>query len=298
MTKISTCTRRTVKRVGIDAGLRMLAAAGYDALDLSLDLYNDQLRDGGWQPIAAEYRAIAAELGIHFNQAHAPFGGGPLPDGRSNYTVNLVPLIPAALEMAAAAGVETVVVHPFTNGSVGFFGHEDELMYENLEFFNRLAPIARSLGVKIAIENLWLKSATTESLINGPCADPREHIKYIDALAAPDVFTLCLDLGHSALVGRDPAAVIRTLGHDRLGALHVHDVDYKKDMHTLPYQSRLDWDSITAALGEIDYKGYLTLEADHFIANVPDELLAHSTKYMAATARYLASRIDAARPAK
>ena len=298
MTKISTCTRRTVKKIGVDAGMRMLAAAGYDALDLSLDLYNDQLRDGTWRPIAAEYRALANELGVSFNQAHAPFGGGLLPDGRSNYAVNLIPLIPATLEMAAAAGVETVVVHPFIGGVGGYLGREEEIFCENMEFFGRLAPIARSLGVRVAIENLWVKSQTTESILNGPCADPREHIRYIDTLAAPDVFTLCLDLGHSALVGRNPASVIRTLGHDRLGALHVHDVDHKKDVHTLPYQSQLDWDSITAALGEIDYQGYLTLEADRFISTVPNELLAHSTAYMAATARYLASRIDAARPEK
>ena len=290
--RISTCTRQVVGRLGIDAGVRTLVSAGYDALDLSLDLHTDEIREGSWQSIAEQYRLLKDELQISYNQAHAPFGGGLLPDGRSNYATNLVPLIPDALRMAAAAGVETVVVHPMTNGSVGFLGHEDEVFLQNMEFYNSLAPLARDLGVKIAIENLWLKSATTEAIVNAPCADPREHCKYLDTLAAPDVFTLCLDVGHSALVAREPQDVIRALGHNRLGALHIHDVDYKKDLHTLPFISRLNWEEITRALGEINYTGDLTLEADSFVKNTPTELIADATAYMARVARYLANRID------
>jgi len=295
MTKISTSTRRTVKKLGIEKGIEVLAAAGYDALDLSLDLYTEQIGNGDWRDTAKAYRALAEKHGITYNQAHAPFGGGQLPDGRSNYAVNLSPLMPAALEMAAAAGVETVVIHPMNFLEIGYLGNEELHFERNMEFYTKLTPIARDLGVKIAIENLWNTNRLTGNIGAATCSDPVEHIRYIDTLAAPDVYTLCLDLGHSALVGRTPETVIRTLGHDRLGALHVHDVDYKKDLHTLPYQSKLDWEEICRALGEINYKGVLTLEADSFIAGVDVELLPASVRYMAATARHLAKKIDSYR---
>ena len=295
MTKISTSTRHTVKTLGIEEGISLLAKAGYDALDLSLDLHTAEISDGTWQPIAKQYRAAAEALGITYNQAHAPFGGGALPDGRSNYAVNLAPLMPATLEMAAAAGVGTVVIHPMIFLEIGYLGHEELHLERNMEFYEKLIPIARDLGVKIAIENLWIKNPLTGNITSAACANPVEHIRYLDTLAAPDVFTLCLDLGHSALVGLDPADVIRTLGHDRLGALHVHDVDYKKDLHTLPYCSQLDWEEICRALGEINYKGLLTLEADSFIKKLDPELLAPATAYMATVARHLAKKIDSYR---
>ncbi|MBQ8005797.1 MAG: hypothetical protein IJ303_05755 [Clostridia bacterium] len=42
--------------------------------------------------------------------------------------------------------------------------------------------------------------------------------------------------------------MIDVLGKDRLKALHVHDVDGHSDLHTLPFFSKIDWNSILKAL--------------------------------------------------
>jgi len=297
--KISTSTRRTLKEFGEEEGIAILSRAGYDCLDLSIDVYTDLIRDGSWQDKAAELRALSEKYGITYNQAHAPFGGGRGDlSTRGNYATNLAPIIPEAIRMAAKAGVDVLVVHPINFLDTGYLGHEEEHFEANMQFYSKLAPIARDLGVRIGIENLWLTSSITGGIVPASCADPHEHISYLAALDAPDVFTACLDIGHSALVGRDPADVIRILGHKRLGALHVHDVDGKTDLHTLPWQSKLNWESIAKALGEIDYSGVLTLEADYFIAKMPRELVPDCEALMAKTARHLANLVDRYRPAK
>ena len=97
------------------------------------------------------------------------------------------------------------------------------------------------------------------------------------------------------LCGREPEDAIRTLGHDRLGSLHVHDTDYRADLHTLPGMGSINWKRVTAALAEINYKGEFTLEADNFLKNYPTEHFPAAMRFMAQTAGYLAAEIDAAR---
>ena len=72
----------------------------------------------------------------------------------------------------------------------------------------------------------------------------------------------------------------------------VHDVDFISDLHTLPGMSRLNWDNICLALAEIDYKGVFTLEADKFLNGIDLELYPSAIKFMADTAKHLASRIE------
>lgn len=295
--RISTSTRRFTQKLGEEEGIALLARAGFDALDLSIDVYTEDIRNKSWQDVSARYKAYAEKYGVKYNQAHAPYGGGRGDlNTRGNYVTNLAPIIPEALRMAAAAGVETVVTHPLCFLDTGYQGHEEEHFEANLKFYSGLIPVARELGIRVAVENLWHTSDTTGNIVEAACGNPYSHAALVRELNAPDVITACLDVGHAALVGRDPVDVIRTLGHDTLGALHVHDVDYKRDLHTLPWLSKLDWGAITSALGEINYTGDLTLEADSFVAKFDGELLTHGAEMMAKVARRLADMIDAARP--
>ena len=291
----STQTATAVRRFGIREGIKMLAEAGYPCLDVAISDYTENIRNGDFMAIAEEYRAVSKEFGIKYNQGHAPFGGGALPDGRSKYVVEKAHLMPDALRFAAAAGIEMVIIHPLNFMELGFIGNEEYHFEKNMEFFSSLIPVARDLGVKIGIENLWHQSNLTGSIYGVTCADPKEHIRYVTSLNAPDVFVACLDLGHSALVDRMPENVIRSLGSDILGALHVHDVDYKTDLHTAPFQGKLNWEEICRALGEINYRGVLTFEADSFLAKLPNEIIPYGIKMMERVGNYLAEKIDSYR---
>ena len=59
--------------------------------------------------------------------------------------------------------------------------------------------------------------------------------------------------------GDGAASMICALG-ERLGALHIHDNDKRKDFHAIPFSMDIDFESVVKALEKINYKGYLTLE--------------------------------------
>ena len=159
--------------------------------------------------------------------------------------------------------------------------------------------LAKEYGVKIALENMWRYERVTGKIIDSVYASPAELCTAYDTLDDPDAFTVCFDIGHAALTGREPEDVIRQIGHDRLGALHVHDVDYVSDVHTLPgIINKIRWDEVCRALGEIDYTGDLTLEAVCFLDGFDKSLHPEAMRLMNAVAKNLADKVDSYRPKK
>ena len=57
----------------------------------------------------------------------------------------------------------------------------------------------------------------------------------------------------------------------------------------------MDWNKITTALGEIDYKGDFTYEADNFLVRFDRSSIQAATTFMAALGRTLIAKIEAAR---
>lgn len=285
----SSQTEFLAPKYGVERAVEMLIEAGYPAIDISMFDINSDPFVGDYHTVARRLRERADASGVRFIQAHAPFGGG-----YDNYFNNLVPLFPRAFEFCSILGIENIVVHPIMRGH--YYGHEQEHFDMNMQFYSALAPLARTNGVKIAIENMWDRHPVTGRICDHVCADPHELVKYYDTLNMPDVFTVCLDIGHVALCGREPEDAIRIIGHDRLGCIHAHDVDYVSDLHTLPGVSKIKWDSVCRALGEIDYTGSFNLEADYFYHGFMEEQYPTVTRFMADTARALANKVDLYRP--
>lgn len=282
----STETSSAIKKLGIEKGIETLMDAGFPALDMSFflslpDFYNaPDAKD-----LAKKLRAMADARGVVFNQAHAPF------NPKDTVAENCSTRFPRVFEFASILGVKNIVVHPIETQS--YQNDVQRALEVNMEYYRSLAPLARENGVRIAIENMWsVHPRQRHRIADCTCSDPAEHCLFYDALNDPDVFTLCLDLGHVALCYREPEDAIRAIGGERLGALHVHDVDYLKDLHTLPGLSKLNFDAIARALADIDYKGDFTLEADTFLGGFPNEVLPSAARLMADTARYWANKIE------
>ena len=284
-----TQTLCAVNKFGFLDGVKLLIDSGYPALDFSfLDEQEFVHGDDGLEN-AKRIRALADEHGVIFHQAHAPFGGY-----LETFMERHAYKFPRVFEFAGILGVENIIVHPI-RPTPRYLGCESENFYANLEYYSSLVPLARENGLKIAIENMYGRNPFTNTIEPSVGGNIRELAEIYDALDASDVFTLCLDVGHSALCGFNPDESIRTLGHDRLGALHIHDVDFISDLHTLPGMSKLNWDSICHALAEIDYKGVFTLEADKFLSGIDTALYPSAMKFMADTARCLAAKVDECR---
>lgn len=273
------------RRLGLEKAIEFMMDAGYPCIDISLFNHNEYLFADNWKDIAQNIRQKVDARGVFFNQAHAPFGGG-----YEHYTSVLVPQFPRVFEFCEILGVRQIVIHPLQRGR--YYGHEKELFDLNMNFYRSLIPLSEKHRIKICIENMWQSHPVNRHICDDVCADPHELAAYYDTLNDPDHFTVCLDIGHVALCGREPEDAIRILGHDRLGALHVHDVDYVSDLHQLPGMGKINWNVVLDALADIQYSGEFTLEADSFLHRFDLDYLPTATKFMADTAKHMADKID------
>ena len=197
-----------------------------------------------------------------------------------------------SIRIAGTLGARSIVVHP-----IAYVRQGEEQKKINFEFYRSIEPIALEYGIKIAIENMWGYDGRRNYIVPNVCSFGRDLAEYYDGLNNPNAYTVCLDLGHCGLVGEEPDQAIRALGKDRLGALHVHDNNYREDNHTLPYDygMKMNWDAITKALGEIGYEGDFTYEADTFLVRFDEDTIPDALKFMVAIGRKLIAKIEAAR---
>ena len=277
-------------KFGEDKAIRLVAEAGFDAIDYTLftAFHNDAFFEGrDVERYAREIRGKIDAAGLVCNQSHAPFEypGEGTPEGF--YRVE------RTIRIAGILGAEHIVVHP-----VNFCADRAEKKDRNLAMYRHYGEIARACGTKIAIENV--RGTDSERKKFFPCgfsfAD--EVCDYYDSLNDPASFNLLLDVGHCAVVGQAPQDAIRVLGHNRLQGLHIQDNDGVGDLHNVPYDagSCLNWDAVTAALGEIDYQGDFTYEANTFLKRHNAENIHIALTYMEQLGRYLMKKIDAHRP--
>ncbi len=119
------------------------------------------------------------------------------------------------------------------------------------------------------------------------CTTPKSFIDHIDYVN-DDFLVACLDIGHAEMKGSNTTApeMIRALGH-RLQALHIHDNDKLNDNHQIPFSMNIDFVEVAKALKEINYNGYLTLEADNYLQNHTADNIFDGLKNLAASARKL-----------
>lgn len=285
---ISTQTGHSVSRLGFEQGTLTLKNAGYDCLDLSLF---EMIRDdspyiaGDWRKLVEERKAFCDANGIIFNQSHAPFSFAWADE---NIRENIAkPRVEQSLEISAMMGVKIAVVHPLH--WMLYLGHEDEINELNIQYYKSLVPLARNLGVKIALENMWQKEVKRKCICTDVAGFAKDHAALIDAIDSEWVVA-CLDVGHCSLVGEEAEDTIRILGHDRLKSVHLHDNDYQGDRHTIPGLGLMNWDNIMKAFEDIKYDGEFTYEADAFLKGFDNEFFPTAVEFMVKRAKHLVSK--------
>ena len=277
--RLSSNIIRVYDAYGVKKAIELFAEAGFEAIDFNLD--KEEFRDSGYgEEYYRDLADYARERGLAIGQAHAPFASSyPKKEDSERRFSEIV----ESIKQASCLGAPMIVVHPCMHLDCSLPGNEEALFEYNVDFYKKLLPYAKAVGIKIAVENIHISPIT---------ATPEKHIKLFDTLADP-TFTVCFDVGHSFLAGADPADAIRMLG-DRLvgGCIHVHDNMGKLDSHTLPFYGNIDWESVMRALAEIGYEGNLNYEAANFIAPLPVELYPEGLRYMASVGNYLIERFE------
>lgn len=282
---LSTQTGLFEARLGGEKGIAALCEAGFDALDYSMFSIGNADHPINIEGLKYAERLFktADKYGVTFNQAHAPF-----PTFRENndeYNRKIYEYVVKSIEVASVLGAKTIVVHPTCISDTA------NMKYFNINLYNSFIPYCLKYNIKIALENMWGYDHVQKRIIPNVCSTGETLAEYYDELDSR-YFTVCLDLGHCGLVGEDATNMIRVLGHDRLKALHVHDNDHINDLHIAPFYGRMDWNSITTALAEINYDGDFTFEADNHYHGIPTELLPSAAKYLHDIGRTLIGMIE------
>ena len=283
---ISTEINSAARVIGEERAVELCAKAGFDAWDFSMfqmgayDWTNKKLMDTGhplqgkdYAEFAKRLRKIGEDNGIHCNQSHAPFPCSILA---------IRDLLKRAIECTAIAGGKICIIHPCNNDSAE----------KNAEMYFELLPFAKEHGVKIATENMWNWDRENDHACRAACSHHDDFLAHIKAVNDPD-FVACLDIGHSEMRGLDTSAreMILTLG-EHLQALHIHDVDKHHDSHQIPFSLNVDFETVIRSLKEIDYKGYLTLEAEQYLKAFDEDNIFEGMKNMANAAKKLADMYE------
>ncbi len=111
----------------------------------------------------------------------------------------------------------------------------------------KLIPLAKELGVVIAVEEVWNKF-----LLSAP-----DFTKYVDEFKSPWVRAY-FDVGNVVMYGF-PQEWVRTLGK-RIVKFHLKDFDTKTRQFVPLREGSIDWKEVRKAIGEIAFSGFLTVE--------------------------------------
>lgn len=284
--KISTEIGSAAKIIGDERAVEYTAKAGFDAWDFSMfdmvnydwstgktEITNHPLNTGNYASYARKLKQIGLDNGIVCNQSHAPF---------PSCSKEVRSMMKRAIECTAEAGGKICIIHP----------DNDKGAEENAEMYMELLPFAKSCGVKIAAENMWCWNKEKDEACFAACSTPESFNAHLDAVN-DDYLVACLDIGHAEMRGLNTSAVemIKALGK-RLRALHIHDNDRWHDSHQIPFSMDIDFEKVVAALREIKYNGYFTLESDQYLKDRTSENVLDGLKNMADTAKRLADMFE------
>lgn len=283
------------RKLGLEMGALVASAAGFDSTDYMLEemtARDNRFHRNDYRATAENMASIFCNADLPVRQAHAPFRFTGYADP-VEFESFIYPSIVRSVEIASILGASLIVVHPL-HYSV-YRGHEEEIFERNMAFYRSLIPVCKEYGIKVGIENMWQWDRRRGHITHDTCSTIPEFCRYIDTLDS-EYMVGCLDIGHVTLPEQDdePWDFIRALGHDRLHALHVHDNNYKEDQHKVPYSGLIDWNCVTQALGEINYRGNFTYELDLLpvIENLDPELVPAALKYLANIGHHLIDLVE------
>ena len=289
----STFTILDTPGVGDEKGIRLLADAGFEALDFSLFYWSKdprfQMGDDAHTKYYKYLRAIADDCGIEVHQAHSPMpdyvytGDEPVDNVYMRLQIR-------AMKSAALLGAKYIVIHPVIlkeDRRTPDRGEpfKDQCQEINYKYYSKLKPFCEEFGIKIAIENMFNWDPVAEKICPTVCSTAAEMKAYVDMMGR-DWFTNCLDLGHAQLTGSTPQDMIRELG-DYIGCLHVHDNDGIHDLHQAPRTGIANWHEVMQALHDIRYEGVFNMEADMFFYGYGERLYNESARMLYAVGRDL-----------
>lgn len=291
-------------------GFERLKAAGFSCVDFSLngyllntDLYREKVNRffdrslGELERFFAPHKEGARAAGITVNQMHMPYPVY-IPGGKPEINAYLENVVaPKSMEICHYFGCPCIVVHGFKLAR--HLGSEEAEWAQTEAFLEKLAPMAKEMGITVCIENLY--DSVGQHLVEGPGCSAQKAAERIDRMNEKhhaEVLGFCFDTGHANLIGIDAERFLATLGR-RLRVLHIHDNDGIADLHQIPFtfartrenSASTDWDGFLRGLRRISFDGALSFETAPVLTSFPDALKDQALSFIAKIGAYFAEEI-------
>ena len=236
----------------LDGVIDSIIAAGIGVVELSYEPPHLFSLDGA---LADKVRRLAAE-GIGFSM-HGPFLemnlGSYLDEIRQVSRERML----SALRLSARLGAEPVVVHPGYSFFRKLKDYDRELRARFIEDLGTIQEEARSLGIRIALENVFMSYFYFQEL--------DEFAAISEAVPGIGV---TLDIGHAyiskcAAKHPDPEGAIiddvRRLGVENLFHVHLHNNGGSRDDHDF-VEGSIDMARVLKGLTDLGYAGKVVIE--------------------------------------
>jgi len=157
------------------------------------------------------------------------------------------------IEAAKNLGAPNILLPFFGKGEL--HADDETEMRRVMQVLKELAPRAEKAGVILGLEN----TITAEA-----------NLRIIEAVGSKFV-QVYYDAFNLMQKGQDPAKEIRTLGRR-----HICEIHFKEGGGYLGQTGKMDWPALVAALKEIGYEGWVTLET----SNPSKDVVADTKKNM------------------
>lgn len=280
------CERSDGTRIPMEQSLLACAKAGYRLLDfgfpeLAIESARFHESGDGWKEEIHYYKKLAEQHGLSFVQSHATIMDFCHP--AKDYDGQLR-RFKRSIEGTAILGAPWAVCHPATkveNGATAPSTHE-----ENVRFFKAMADYAATLGVGIAIENMWGSTGGVKRY----AISPEEVARLVDDVGKSNV-GVCWDVEHASVEKLPQGEAILKIGH-RMKATHISDETGPNNIHILPYTGFVQWEEVISALAAIQYSGAFAFEIQHYLPAIPLELVPEAMTFSVAVGRHMVNLLN------
>ena len=219
----------------------MARTAGFEAIEMRTVAREEE---------AAEIReaSLKTRLRVHsvMNEEHWRL---PLSSGDADVVSGSVRGVETSLRNAVLWGADTVLLVPAVVDART--SYRDAWNRSQRVIRERLLPIARDLGVTIAVEEVWNKFLLS----------PIEFARYVDEFESPRLRAY-FDVGNVVFYGY-PQDWIRTLGA-RIVKIHLKDFNLDRPNGRFTWKNigegDIDWPEVRRALNDVGYAGDVTTE--------------------------------------
>lgn len=154
-----------------------------------------------------------------------------------------VELVQDRMRMAAELGGQSVIMHIPTLPAESDSTAQCDQLRRSLD---ALAPTIRSLGIRLALENM--------------ANDDFRMLRKLLAEYGDDVVGICYDSGHGN-IGQCQGLNNLEQVKDRLIALHLHDNEGTQDKHWVPFTGSVDFPRLCAIIAQSSYRGCISMES-------------------------------------